>query len=302
MTWYYVRDGQQTGPVGDADIQQLVSSGVITAATMVWREGMAGWAAYGTLGQPGAAGPAAETAGNAACRVCRREQPVSEMVPYENTYVCSTCKTEFFQRLQEGVSICDGNTPNGELMGKAREVLRGRWGTAIGVCVVMWLISAALQFVPAFGGILALLVTGSLSLGLSMFMLALARRQDVRVGMLFDGFRRFGTALGAYFLMQLFIVLWMLLLIVPGILAALSYSMTFFILADNPDIGPLEAIRRSKKMMKGRRWKYFCLGLRFVGWSLLAVLTLFIGYLWVMPYYSTSMALFYEDVKERASA
>jgi uncharacterized membrane protein len=97
--------------------------------------------------------------------------------------------------------------------------------------------------------------------------------------------------------MILFILLWTLLLIIPGIIAAISYSMTFYILADDNSIGAMDAIDKSKKMMDGYKWKYFCLGLRFLGWALLCILTLGIGFLWLMPYMQVSMAKFYDDVK-----
>ena len=74
--------------------------------------------------------------------------------------------------------------------------------------------------------------------------------------------------------------------------------MAFFIIADDADCGPLEAISRSKEMMKGNKWKLFCLHWRFFGWALLAAFFTFgIGYLWLVPYMQTSFAKFYEDVK-----
>lgn len=304
MNWYYVKDGQQAGPVNDVQLQQLVAGGDVNESTLVWREGLTDWVAYGSFGQVtgSAAAVSAPPAGNAACRVCQRAFPASEMVPYANTYVCSTCKPDFFQRIQEGAALSDGNTPNGELMAKAREALAGRWGLAIGAFLLMMVLSIVAQILPLIGIVIGILVTGPLTLGMAMFTLALARQDEaVRVGMIFDGFGRFGSAIGAYILMNIFILLWALLLIVPGIMAALSYSMTYYVLADNPGIGPLEAINRSKKMMRGKRWKLFCLGLRFVGWMLLGMLALFIGLLWVTPYYMTSIAFFYEDVKGRAS-
>jgi uncharacterized membrane protein len=97
--------------------------------------------------------------------------------------------------------------------------------------------------------------------------------------------------------MFVFILLWMLLLIIPGIIAALSYSMTFYIIADDETMDAMEAIDKSKAMMDGYKWKYFCLALRFVGWALLCILTLGIGFFWLMPYMQVTNAKFYEDVK-----
>ena len=90
----------------------------------------------------------------------------------------------------------------------------------------------------------------------------------------------------------------MLLLIVPAIIAAFSYSMVFYILADNPDISPTNALKKSKEMMMGYKWKIFFLGLSFLGWALLAILTLGIGLLWLMPYIQVSTINFYEDIKD----
>jgi len=83
---------------------------------------------------------------------------------------------------------------------------------------------------------------------------------------LFDGLPRFVDALVTYLLMVLLIFLWSLLLIVPGIMAALSYALTFFLMADRPGLKGMEALKESERLMKGNRWKLFCLFLRFIGW------------------------------------
>lgn len=186
-------------------------------------------------------------------------------------------------------------TENVVLMQMARESLKGKWGLAIGTFVVYMLIAVVLQI--NVGPIASLIISGPFALGLAIFSLSISRNQDAKLEQIFQGFNNFGTALGAYLLMVLFILLWTLLLIIPGIIAAISYSMTFYILADDNSIKAMEAIDKSKKMMDGYKWKYFCLGLRFLGWALLCILTLGIGFLWLMPYMQVSMAQFYDDVK-----
>jgi uncharacterized membrane protein len=188
-------------------------------------------------------------------------------------------------------------TENVILMQMARESLKGKWGLAIGTLIVYFLIATTLQIIPIVGPIASLIISGPFALGLATFSLSISRDQDPKLEKIFQGFNNFGTALGAYLLMLLFILLWTLLLIIPGIIAAISYSMTFYILADDNSIGAMDAINKSKKMMNGYKWKYFCLGLRFIGWTLLCVLTLGIGFLWLMPYMQVSMAKFYDDVK-----
>lgn len=188
-------------------------------------------------------------------------------------------------------------TENIVLMQMAKESLKGKWGLAIGTFVVYMLLVGGSQLIPIAGFIAPLIIIGPLTLGLTVFSLSISRNQDAKLEQIFQGFKNFGNALGAYLLMCLFTFLWMLLLIIPGIIAAISYSMTFYILAEDNSIGPMEAINKSKKMMAGYKWKYFCLGLRFIGWALLCILTLGIGFLWLMPYIQVSIAKFYDDVK-----
>jgi uncharacterized membrane protein len=191
-----------------------------------------------------------------------------------------------------------GTTPNEELTHRAREALRGKWGLSIAAFVVYLLISSALSGVyPKASGLISLIITGPFTLGLSMFFLEIVRGATPPFSRVFEGFQRFPTAMGAYVLMVVFIVLWSLLLIVPGIIAALSYSMTWYILVDDDRVGPMEAIRRSKEMMDGHKGRLFLLLLRFFGWALLCILTLGIGFLWLVPYINASMAAFYEDLR-----
>lgn len=187
------------------------------------------------------------------------------------------------------------------LMKMARESLKGKWGLAIGTFLVYGIIIGIIQGVAnvyPISGLITLLIAGPFGLGATIFALKLSRNEDARLEQIFHGFNNFGLALGTYLLVLLFTFLWMLLLIIPGIIAALSYSMAFFIIADNKSIGAMEAIDLSKKMMYGYKWKLFCMGIRFFLWSLLCILTLGIGFLWLIPYMYVSYAKFYEDIKE----
>jgi uncharacterized membrane protein len=134
-------------------------------------------------------------------------------------------------------------------------------------------------------------------LGAAMFSLSMSRGKEARLEQIFEGFNRFGTALGAYLLMMIYVLLWTLLLIVPGIIAALGYSMTFYIIADDSSIKAEDALRKSKTMMDGFKLKLFYLHLRFFLLALLCILTLGIGFLWLIPYFHITMAKFYDDVK-----
>jgi len=187
-------------------------------------------------------------------------------------------------------------TENSVLMKNAWESLRGKWATVIPATLIYSLV-LVVQKIPKAGVILGLVVAGPMTLGFSMFILRLSRAQDIRLENIFDGFKNLGNAIGAGILKWVFVFLWSLLLIIPGIVALYSYSMTFYIMADDPTIGPLDAIRKSKSMMMGNKWKIFFLALRFLGWTLLSILTLGIGFLWLFPYATMANAKFYDDIK-----
>jgi len=188
-------------------------------------------------------------------------------------------------------------TANRELMFQARESLKNRWGLAVGGNVIYLILIALIQMVPRIGWIAYLILGGPLLLGWSVFFLSFSRNQDAQIAQLFDGFNRFVNGLVAYLLMTLFIILWTLLFIIPGIVAYLSYAQTFFILAENPQLEGRDALRRSKTLMKGNRLKLFFLFWRFFGWFLLGVLSLGIGFLWIMPYLATTLGRFYDDLQ-----
>jgi uncharacterized membrane protein len=96
------------------------------------------------------------------------------------------------------------------------------------------------------GWIISIIITGPMVVGLCVFSLSISRREDPHFSQIFDGFQKFWVSLGAYILQTIFILLWALLLIIPGIIAALSYAMTYYIIAESASIGPLEAITKSK--------------------------------------------------------
>jgi uncharacterized membrane protein len=189
-------------------------------------------------------------------------------------------------------------TENVVLMRKARESLDGKWGLAIGTFVIYAILTGAGGSFGAWGSAITLVVSGPFLLGAAFFSLAVSRGKEAKLEQIFQGFNHFTTALVAYLLMFIFILLWTLLLIIPGIIAALSYSMTFYIIADDPSIAAEDAINKSKAMMEGYKLKLFYLYLRFFLLALLCILTLGIGFFWLAPFIHITMAKFYDDVKQ----
>mgnify|MGYP004450777703 CR=1 FL=1 len=109
-----------------------------------------------------------------------------------------------------------------------------------------------------------------MQLGISLFFLALFRRQLVEATDIFLGFEKFGKALGLFVYISVKTFLWSLLFVIPGIIAAMRYSQAFYILADDPTKGIKQCVEESKYMMNGNKSKFFCLTLSFVGWVILA--------------------------------
>ena len=101
----------------------------------------------------------------------------------------------------------------------------------------------------------------------------------------------------AMFLVLLAIVIGTFLFIIPGIILALMFSQTEYILKDDKEISAADALMKSMKMMEGHKMELFWLMLSFIGWFLLSCLTLGIGFLFLAPYFNTTMAHYYEDLK-----
>jgi uncharacterized membrane protein len=182
-----------------------------------------------------------------------------------------------------------------DLRSLAREQLKGSWLNAVGACLLYSLIVCASGF---FAGIGPLIVGGPLSLGLAGYFMRKVRGEQAVVANIFDGFNEsFGKALLLNLFLAIFVLLWSLLLLVPGIIKSFSYSMAYYILRDNPEMHALDAITASRKMMAGHKERLFCLCFSFIGWALLCVLSFGIGFLWLQPYMRQAFANFYEDLK-----
>ena len=140
-------------------------------------------------------------------------------------------------------------------------------------------------------------VLGSIiSVGYARFNLDLVDGGNPSFETLFGYFSYWKTTAVARLLQSLYVLLWSLLFIIPGIMASYSYAMTEFILAEHPELTAGEAIAQSKVMMAGNRWRLFCLHFSFIGWDILCTLTMGIGHLWLRPYRQAADAAFYREI------
>lgn len=151
-------------------------------------------------------------------------------------------------------------------------------------------------------GLTYFVVGSSIQLGLARFQLSLTDGERPSVALLFFPFKDlFFRAMGLRALRILRIALWSLLLIVPGIIASYRYAMTSYIMAENPHMTATEVLRESARMMKGNKWRLFCLQLSFFGYRLLSLVTFGLAELWVAPYVGQAKAHFYHHISGRSA-
>jgi len=206
---------------------------------------------------------------------------------------------------------------------QARAALQGKWGVAVLVGFVanilsggvgisnsgsvgmegyldfndhnFWILGLTIMLASV---ILSLLIGGAVQMGRAHFNTKLIKGQDVRFGDLFSQFYRLGSCIWMNLVVGFFVFLWTLLLIIPGIIASYSYAMVPYLMAEFPDLSVMDALRESKRLMQGNKWRLFCMEISFIGWILLGSLA-FIGFLWVNPYMDAARAAFYMDVTGR---
>lgn len=180
-----------------------------------------------------------------------------------------------------------------ELKTLARESLKDNWGIAIGAMLLYMLVTYILGATGIGSFFLGFIVAGYYAVNLNLIRTKTAKIED-----LFSGCKNFVTNFVAYLLMQVFIALWSLLFLIPGIVKSYSYAMTMYILNDHPEMSASEAITESRKMMNGHKAELFVLHLSFLGWIILSSFTFGILLLYVMPYMQATSAAFYEKLKE----
>lgn len=210
-----------------------------------------------------------------------------------------------------------------QLKREASASLDGRWGKYAGVSLAYTLIAIAIAAIIimvatiADGGvfdehspmyntlqIVSEILIVPLGWGYYMILLRNLRGQHdtANTANMFDGYKDFTRITFTMLLMGLYTFLWALLLIIPGIIKYYSYSMTYYVLHDNPELKYNGAIERSMELMKGNKMKLFLLDLSFIGWFILGLLTACIGLLWVCPYWLSTRAAFYCNLLEEESA
>ena len=180
-----------------------------------------------------------------------------------------------------------------ELLGHELFGAKCMWALLM-LLIVSGIVSAA---AGATCGIAALVVGGPLEYGCIRVYLRVVRHEDehAQIKHLFSGFNgKIGQTFVVELLIYIYTLLWSLLLIIPGIIKSYAYAASMYIVHEK-DLSGNEAITASRKLMKGRKWKLFCLDLSFIGWYIVGFLCLGVGVLWVQTYHTMAKTLFFED-------
>lgn len=155
----------------------------------------------------------------------------------------------------------------------------------------------------AFSYVAQVFLTNQFMVGSCRFFLKYRKNNPVDTGEVFQSYKdkTFLNIAKVTFIRDLFIGLWSLLFIVPGIIKSYDYWAVNYILAVKPDTPYDKALDLSKKMMQGHKMEVFTLGISFFGWYLLATLTCgFLAICYVNPYQSIAMAELYSEIRQDA--
>lgn len=178
-----------------------------------------------------------------------------------------------------------------------RQIFGEKWLMGLLVCVIVAAISGLVGGLTSFiGGIGGLVIMGPLAYGLSYIFLKQSRDgEKMQIADLFSGFT--GDFLQNFLIglmIDIFVALWSLLFVIPGIVKYYAYSMAYYIKADHPEYDWRQCINESKALTKGHKGELFVLDLSFLGWLIVGALCLGVGTLWVAPYMAAAKSQFYQ--------
>lgn len=184
------------------------------------------------------------------------------------------------------------------LIQKGYNSITGNWLMAILAIIIHSIITSIFSnTLDGWGSIVNLFIGGALSAGMSYFFLNLIRKKELKIEDLFAGFKNYLPTLVAFILLGFAVGLGLLLLIIPGIVLALGLSQTFFILAENPKMDGVAALKKSWEIMDGHKADYFVLMLLFILMVIGGLMALIVGVFFVLPIVYAASAHFYEQVK-----
>ena len=200
---------------------------------------------------------------------------------------------------------------NSEIRNVTKEILKGKYkNVMLPFLLAILLISISqsqdlyTHIYEAYGktyiftiGSIALFIQGPISIGLATYSLSIANEEDYSYNQIFTGFKYFFKALFLFLLLNISFLIGFICLIIPGIIIALMFSQIFFIMAEDPQIGVIDAFKKSASLMKNKKLQFIGLGIRYFGLFILGIFTLGIWWLWLTPQMYVSLAIFYKELK-----
>lgn len=199
--------------------------------------------------------------------------------------------------------IAPGSTFS-QLAGNSWNALKGKWGITIGTFLIAVAIQSAASQVPVLGPLTAAYLLSPLNAGIALFILRIIRNeQPQEIGVIFEPFSQYWRYVWVCVRVAVFVFLWTLLLIIPGIIAAMRYSMVYYIMLDDPQLSAKEAMEESSAIMYGHKWQYFGYYLLFCLILVFGTFCTFgIGLIWLIPWSASFMAHFYESIRRPSAA
>ncbi len=183
-------------------------------------------------------------------------------------------------------------------------IFGSNWLIAVLVLLIIGVVSGAIGAIPAVGAVATLIIGGPLGYaGAYMFLKQTRDGQKMELSDILVGFKNDAAQnILLNIMMSIFIALWSLLFVIPGIVKTYSYSMAYFIKIDHPEYTWRQCIDESRKMMDGHKAELFVQDLSFIGWMIVGTLCLGIGTLWVASYMQAARSQFYESIRPEIPA
>lgn len=185
------------------------------------------------------------------------------------------------------------------LMQNARSQLKPFWPLSVVVCMVYGMLIGGPSELNTYGELLSILLAGPLQLGLCIYFLKIYNGNKPSFFDLFEGFKPLLNVLLVFIIINALTLLGLFFLLVPGIIISLGFSMTYYIIAEHPEMQFNEALEHSWKMMDGHKMELFSLHLRFIPWYLLGLLFFVIGIFLVIPWHNLSITSYYNTIKQK---
>lgn len=186
-----------------------------------------------------------------------------------------------------------------DLMRESRAKLSPHWVIASLICVLYGLLVGVPSGLNTYGELLSFLLAGPLQLGIAIYFLNILNDRPASIENLIEGFKPLLKVILIYIIISIATAIGIVLLIIPGIIIALGFSMTYYILVENPELSIEESLKESWRLTNVYKMELFVLHLRFIPWYLLGLLCFGIGIFVVMPWHQLTLANYYNYLKQQ---